>query len=92
MRIVKASTALGKRLIQIGEQWEGIFLHQVYGKWSVEKEEAWNKYYDAYFSTHGAYGFRICSHNSFNFTVSWFTPKGMRLETSRKSYFVVFDE
>ena len=31
----------------------------------------------------GAEQFGICSHNSFNFTVSWFTPKGMRLETSK---------
>lgn len=37
MIIVKASTALGKRLIQTGQQWEGTFLDQVYDKWSAEK-------------------------------------------------------
>lgn len=92
MRIVKASTALGKRLIQTGQQWQGIFLDQVYDKWSAEKEEAWNKCYDEYCNTEGAEQFGICSHNNFNFTVSWFTPKGMRLETSKNSYLVVFDE
>lgn len=92
MRIVKASTALGKRLIQTGQQWQGTFLNQVYDKWSAKKEEAWNKCYDEYCNTGGAEQFGICSHNNFNFTVSWFTPKGMRLETSKNSYLVVFDE
>lgn len=92
MRVVKASTALGKKLIQIGTQWQGTFLNQVYDKWSAEKEEAWNKCYDEYCNTEGAQQFGICSHNNFSFTVSWFTPKGMRLETSKNSYLVVFDE
>ena len=51
MRIVKASTALGKRLIQTGQQWQGTFLNQVYDKWSAEKEEDWNKFYDEYCNT-----------------------------------------
>lgn len=76
MRIVKASTALGKRLIQTGQKWQGTFLNQVYDKW--------NKCYDEYCNTEGAEQFGICSHNNFSFTVSWFTPKGMRLETSKK--------
>lgn len=92
MRIVKASTSLGKRLIQIGQQRQGTFLNQVYGKWSAEKQEAWNKCYDEYCNTEGAEQFGICSHNSFSFTASWFTPKGMRLETSKNSYLVVFYE
>lgn len=40
MREVKASTALGKRLLAIGQQWEGTFLYQVYDKWSSEKEKS----------------------------------------------------
>lgn len=92
MRIVKASTALGKRLIKTGVQREATSLNQVYDKWSAEKEEAWNKCYDEYCNTDGAKQFGICSHNTFNFTVSWFTPKGMRLETSKNSYLVVFNE
>lgn len=92
MKIVKASTALGKRLIKTGQQWQGTFLNQVYDKYSDEKEEAWNKYYDEYCNTEGAEQFGICSYNRFSFTVSWFTPKGMRLETLKNSYLVVFDE
>ena len=50
----------------------------------MKKEEAWNKCYDEYCNTDGAEQFGICSHNNFSFTISWFTPKGMRLETSKK--------
>lgn len=92
MRVVKASTALGKKLVTIGQNWEGVYLSQVYDKWSTAKQEAWDKCYDEYCNTEGAEQFGICSHNSFSFTVSWFTPKGMRLETSKNSYLVVFDE
>lgn len=41
MKVVKASTALGKRLVAIGQKWEGTFLNQVYDKWSAAKQEAW---------------------------------------------------
>ena len=92
MRVVKASTTLGKRLIAIGQKYEGTFLYQVYDKWSTEKQEAWDKCYDEYCETYGAQQFSICSHNNYSFTCSWFTHEGMRLETSRNSYLVVFDE
>ena len=39
MKVVKASTALGKRLVAIGQKWEGTFLNQVYDKWSTAKHE-----------------------------------------------------
>lgn len=92
MREVKASTALGKRLLAIGQQWEGTFLNQVYSTWSSEKEKAWNECYEEYCNTDGAEQFGICSHNTFSFTVSWFTPQGMRLETAKNSYIVIFDD
>lgn len=92
MREVKASTALGKRLLAIGQRWEGTFLYQVYDKWSSEKEKAWNECYKEYCNTEGAEQFSICSHNSYSFTVSWFIPQGMRLETSKNSYLVIFDD
>ena len=92
MREVKASTALGKRLLAIGQQWEGTFLNQVYTTWSAEKEKAWDECYEEYCNTDGAEQFGICSHNTFSFTVSWFTPQGMRLETAKNSYLVIFDD
>lgn len=87
MRVVKAGTALGKRLLATGQQRQGTFLNQVYDKWSYEKEKAWNNCYDEYCNTEGAEQFSICTHNNFSFTVSWFTLQGMRLETSKKQLF-----
>lgn len=92
MRVVNASTSLGKKLVAIGQNWEGTFLNQVYDKWSTAKQEAWDKCYDEYCRTDGAEQFSICSHNSFQFTCSWFIPDGMRLETRDNSYLVVFDD
>ena len=92
MKVVKAITPLGKRLVAIGQKWDGTFLNQVYDKWSAAKQEAWDKFYDEYCCTDGAEQFSICSHNNYTFTCSWFTPKGMRLETAKNSYLVVFDE
>lgn len=93
MRTVKASTAVGKRLIRIGTNWEGTHLYQVYDRWSQAKQEAWEKCYDEYSNTEGANGFSICSHNTYQFTCSWFISDGsMRLETRDNSYLIIFDE
>ena len=92
MRVVKASTALGKKLIKIGQNWEGTFLNQVYDNWSTKKQEAWDRCYAEYCNTDAAEQFSICTHNCQQFTCSWFTPDGMRLETAYNSYLVVFDE
>lgn len=92
MKVVKANSSLGKRLVKIGENYEGKFLSQVYDKWSQSKQEAWDTCYQEYCNTKGSYEFSICSHNTFQFTCSWFTPAGMRLETASNSYLVVFDD
>lgn len=92
MITVKSTTAKGKRLVEIGTHYEGTWLHQVYDSWSNAKQIAWDKCYDEYCNTDGAEQFGICSHNTFGFTVSWFTPHGMRLETKDNSYLVVFPD
>lgn len=40
MRVVSASTSLGKKLVAIGQNWDGTFLNQVYDKWSTAKTES----------------------------------------------------
>ena len=92
MKIVKYSTKEGKRLCAIGQKREGNKLWQIYDHWSLAKQEAWENCYQEFFDTPGAENFGICSHNRFGFSVSWFTPDGMRLETPYNSYLVVFDE
>ena len=92
MRVVKANSSLGRKLVEIGQNWEGKFLCQVYDKWSDAKQKAWDECYSEFCNTPNTQQFSICSHNTFQFTVSWFTPEGMRLETARNSYLVVFDD
>lgn len=91
MRVVKANTAMGKKLLAIGQRQEGTVLSDVYDRWSDEKQKAWDECYTEYALTSGSSQFGICSHNTFSFSVSWFTPLGMRLETSKNSYLVTFD-
>lgn len=59
MKVVKASTALGKRLVATGQKWEGTFLNQVYDNWSQAKQEAWDKCYDKYCCTDGQNSFQF---------------------------------
>ena len=92
MKIVKYSTKEGKRLCAIGQKWEGNELWQVYDHWSSAKQDAWDNCYQEFCDTPGAENFGICSHNCQGFSVSWFTPDGMRLETPYNSYLVVFDD
>lgn len=93
MRIVKASTAEGKRLIERAENFEGIYLQDVYGKYSKEKQKAWDDCFNKFCASDGAHSFCICSHNSFQFSCSWIKADGsVRIETRDNSYQVVFDE
>lgn len=89
---VKGNTKKGQTLIAKGSQYEGMWLHQVYDKPSKAKQEAWNKCFDEYCNTEGATGLSIISHNTFGFSVSWLTPDGLRIETPKNSYLVIFPE
>ena len=92
MRVVKESTSLGKKLIEKGSRYEGYYLYQIYDKWSVAKQKAYDKCYDEYLASEGHDAFSIISHNSFGFSVSWICKDGLRIETPKNSYLVVFDE
>lgn len=93
VRVVKADSALGKKLVDIGGHWEGRYLSDIYHKYSDAKKEAWNRCYTEYCCTEGANCFCICAHNTFHFTCSWFLADGsMRLETRDNSYLVMFDD
>lgn len=92
MRVVKGSTSLGKRLIARGSRYEGIYLNQIYDKWSVEKQRAFEWCYDQYLASEDHEAFSIISHNSFGFSVSWLCKEGLRIETPKNSYLVLFDD
>lgn len=92
MRVVKESTALGKQLIERGSRYEGTELYQIYDKWSSAKQRAFDWCYEQYLASEEHESFSIISHNSWGFSVSWLCKEGMRIETPKNSYLVVFDE
>ena len=93
--IIKASTKRGQNLIARGSQWEGVTLGQVYDSWSASKDEAWDYCYNKYLDTPEHDAFSICSHNTFQFSVSWVGlyegENAMFLETASNSYVVLLD-
>lgn len=92
MKIVKESTALGKKLIASGSRYEGTELYQIYDKWSQAKQNAFDWCYEQYLASEDHNSFSIISHNSYGFSVSWLCKDGLRIETPKNSYLVVFDE
>lgn len=90
MKIVKESTALGKKLIASGSRYEGTELYQIYDKWSQAKQNAFDWCYEQYLASEDSNSFSIISHNSYGFSVSWLCKDGLRIETPKNSYLVVF--
>jgi hypothetical protein len=84
MRVVKESTALGKKLVERGSRYEGTSLNQIYDKWSSAKQRAFDWCYDQYLASEEHEAFSIISHNSFGFSVSWICKDGLRIETPKK--------
>ena len=86
--IIKSSTKKGQNMLQNARKNEGMFLDDVYGKYSPEKHHAW---LDCFYKCAGENGhnFHICSHNTFGFSVAWETEKGMRIETPKNSYLIL---
>lgn len=95
MREFKASTKRGQSIIARAEAYEGVFLSDVYGSYSVEKAESWNKRYDMFMMTDEHSYFHICSYNTFQYSVAWYGKKDgeniLRLETVNNSFLVWLD-
>ena len=95
-KIIKGSTKRGQQLIETGSRYEGMWLYQVYDRWSPAKENAYNRCYDKYLNTPDHDAFSIVSHNTFSFSVSWVgTYEGenaLYIETSANSYIVLLDK
>ena len=89
MKVVKASTALGKKLIARGSRYEGTELRHIYDNWSDAKQRAYDWCYDQYLESEDHQAFSIINHNTFGFSVSWLCKDGLRIETPKNSYLVV---
>ena len=91
MQTVKTTTKKGKELLDRAIRYEGYSLWDVYGRYSRQKEEAWNECFKK-FKEEGGRDFRICGHCISNFSVSWRTEAGWRLETYKSSYLITETE
>ena len=99
-KIIKGSTKRGQQLIDMGSRYEGTFLDQVYDRWSTAKENAFDYCWDKYTHTPNSTAFGICSHNTFQFTVSWVgtyeldevDENALFIETANNSYIVLLDK
>lgn len=95
MKKYNASTYKGKQIIEKATRCEGYTLHDVYEKWSIDKEIAYNWCYQQYVKTEKHRNFVICSHNTFGFTCSWYGvingEKILRYETKDNSYLIYLD-
>lgn len=95
MKELKFSTKAGQKIYEMGSRYDAMYLTQIYGRYSQEKQNAYDRCYEEYLKTENHEDFSICSHNVFGFTCSWLgTLDGeniMRFETSQNSYLIWLD-
>lgn len=95
-KILKASTKAGYRWIVAAKKNEGSKLSDIYGSYSVNKEEAINWCLNQYNSTENSENFRIISHNSNFFTVAWEeileNEPVLHIETAKNTYIVYLNQ
>lgn len=87
MLTVKATTKKGQNLINRANHFEGTRLEEIYGKCSTAKQQAYNNCLKLCYEENG-HNFHICSFNTFGFSVTWTTDKGIRMETPQNSYLI----
>ena len=91
MTTIRTTTKRGQTMYDNAtENYEGYYLNDVYGNYSYAKYKAW-EYCLNLCQKEGGNNFHITSHNTFGFTVSWWTVDGLRIETARNSYLILID-
>ena len=69
---------------------EGYRLSDVYKSPSIKKQRAFEDVYNMFLNDKGADGFKICSHNCHNFSVSWSTATTIEFITSKTEHIIIF--
>lgn len=93
MITVKGTTKRGQQLYARGRIVEGSCLEDVYHSCSKAKRYAYEDCLDEYRNCkEPSWGFAICSHNTFSFSVSWLTTSGMHLITPNNHYFITLSD
>ena len=95
-KILKGSTKAGQSMINRASYNEGYYITDVYDRPSIYKENAWKYCFKKYQETEDSGLFRICSHNTFNFSVAWAGKyngeRAIFLKTRDNSYIVLLDK
>ena len=87
MITVLSTTQKGKELLARATNFEGEELFDVYESYSRKKAREFNKC-RRMCEKEGGSDFRICSHNSYSFSVSWKIYKAWRMQTAHNSYLI----
>lgn len=92
MKEFNLSSSRGKALYNMGNTCCWKSLHNLYGRWSTAKEEAYDSCLQMYMETEDREAFGIGNANTYGFTASWLGKKNgediMRIETRYNSYLV----
>lgn len=72
-KVVKGDTKKGERLKKNTTCPEGFYLSDVYENYSCDKGRAYKWCCEEFAKDENSYSFRIISHNSFAFSVAWFS-------------------
>ena len=89
MTIINGATKKGQNMIKNARHYDGYMLSDVYDNCSMAKHKAWSWCVEQCNKECG-FNFHIASHNTFGFSVAWETENGVRIETPKNSYLVLF--
>lgn len=87
MQTINKETKRGKSFIMAFADSSAKELRDVYGRWSDEKQNAYNDCKSMCDKENGSQ-FCIISAGRFAFSVGWVTDEGLRVETAKGSYLI----
>ncbi len=87
METIKGTTMRGKHFIMSFANSSATELRDVYGRWSDEKQNAYDDCRRMCDKENGSQ-FCIISAGRFTFSVGWLTNDGLRVETAKGSYLI----
>ena len=93
---IKGSTKRGQELLARAINYEGYELLDVYNSVSRAKQDSFNWCYEKYLNTPESTDFHICSHNTFQYSVTWDGKyngeNATFIETANNSYVILLDK
>lgn len=87
MQTINKETKRGKSFIMAFANSSATELRDVYGRWSYEKQKAYDDCRRMCDKENGSQ-FCIISAGRYTFSVGWLTDEGLRVETAKGSYLI----